>query len=353
MRDSFDIKGWIENPDELLLVAGPCSVESREQFFDVATKLSELQDIKILRGGIWKPRTRPNGFEGIGEEGLKWMREFSQETNIPVMTEVATPEHVELALKYGIDALWIGARTTANPFSMQQLADALQGVDIPVFVKNPIAPDLKLWIGAFERLASSGLTHLVAIHRGFQDVNSSPYRNNPRWEIPIELHRQNPNIPIITDISHICGCREILQQTAQKALDLATNGLMIESHCKPEMALTDAEQQIVPHELKSMLANLLIHKSNSNNNADILLQELRSRIDIIDDELLNLLAKRSEISSRIGVIKKENNLAVLQLDRWNSILSNHIEKGKLLGLKESLVKEIFEAIHKDSIDRQL
>ena len=319
----------------------------------MATKLSELQEVKILRGGIWKPRTRPNGFEGIGEEGLKWMREFSQETNIPVMTEVATPEHVELALKYGIDALWIGARTTANPFSMQQLADALQGVDIPVFVKNPIAPDLKLWIGAFERLASSGLTHLVAIHRGFQDVNSSPYRNNPRWEIPIELHRQNPNIPIITDISHICGCREILQQTAQKALDLATNGLMIESHCKPEMALTDAEQQIVPHELKSMLANLLIHKSNSNNNADILLQELRSRIDIIDDELLNLLAKRSEISSRIGVIKKENNLAVLQLDRWNSILSNHIEKGKLLDLKESLVKEIFEAIHKDSIDRQL
>ena len=353
MRDSFDIKRWIENPDELLLIAGPCSVESKEQFFETATKLSELHQLKILRGGIWKPRTRPNGFEGIGEDGLKWMKEFSDDSGLPFMTEVATPEHIELALRYGIDALWIGARTTANPFSMQQLADALQGTDIPVFVKNPIAPDLKLWIGAFERLASSGLKHLVAIHRGFQDVNSNPYRNNPRWEIPIELHRQNPNIPIITDISHICGCRDILQQTAQKALDLATNGLMIESHCNPEVALTDAEQQITPHDLKSLLANLVIHKTIKDASGMTSLQEHRSQIDIIDDELLNLLAKRSEISSKIGVIKKENNLTVLQQDRWNSILSNHIEKGKMLGLKEELVKEIFESIHKDSIDRQL
>ena len=353
MRDSFDIKRWIENPDELLLIAGPCSVESKEQFFETATKLSELHQLKILRGGIWKPRTRPNGFEGIGEDGLKWMKEFSDDSGLPFMTEVATPGHIELALRYGIDALWIGARTTANPFSMQQLADALQGTDIPVFVKNPIAADIKLWIGAFERLASSGLKHLVAIHRGFQDVNSNPYRNNPRWEIPIELHRQNPNIPIITDISHICGCRDILQQTAQKALDLATNGLMIESHCNPEVALTDAEQQITPHDLKSLLANLVIHKTIKDATGMTSLQELRSQIDIIDDELLNLLAKRSEISSKIGVIKKENNLTVLQQDRWNSILSNHIEKGKMLGLKEELVKEIFESIHKDSIDRQL
>ena len=353
MRDSFDIKRWIENPDELLLIAGPCSVESKEQFFETATKLSELHQLKILRGGIWKPRTRPNGFEGIGEDGLKWMKEFSDDSGLPFMTEVATPEHIELALRYGIDALWIGARTTANPFSMQQLADALQGNDIPVFVKNPIAADIKLWIGAFERLASSGLKHLVAIHRGFQDVNSNPYRNNPRWEIPIELHRQNPNIPIITDISHICGCRDILQQTAQKALDLATNGLMIESHCNPEVALTDAEQQITPHDLKSLLANLVIHKTIKDASGMTSLQEHRSQIDIIDDELLNLLAKRSEISSKIGVIKKENNLTVLQQDRWNSILSNHIEKGKMLGLKEELVKEIFESIHKDSIDRQL
>ena len=352
MRDSFDIKRWIENPDELLIIAGPCSVESREQLFNTATKLSELHQIKILRGGIWKPRTRPNGFEGIGEEGLSWMKEISEKTGMLCMTEVATPEHAELALKYGIDALWIGARTVANPFSVQQLADALQGCDIPVFVKNPIAPDLKLWIGAFERLASSGLKHLVAIHRGFQDVDTHPYRNNPRWEIPIELYRKNPNIPIITDISHICGCRELLQQTSQKALDLATNGLMIESHCEPEKALTDAEQQITPDNLKSMLDNIVVHKSESTN-SDILLQELRRRIDSIDDELLNLLSQRSEISSKIGIIKKEHNLTVLQHDRWNSVLSNRIEKGKSLGLKEELVKDIFETIHKDSIDRQL
>ena len=352
MRDSFDIKRWIENPDELLLIAGPCSVESKEQFLKTATKLFELHQVKIIRGGIWKPRTRPNGFEGIGEDGLKWMKEFSENFGLPFMTEVATPEHVELALNYGIDALWIGARTTANPFSMQQLADALQGTDIPVFIKNPIAPDLKLWIGAFERLVSAGLRHLVAIHRGFQDVGSAPYRNNPRWEIPIELHRQNPNIPIITDISHICGCREILNQTAQKALDLATNGLMIESHCNPENALTDAEQQITPDDLKSLISNLVIHRSKSIN-TDFILQELRNQIDNIDDELLKLLAKRCEVSSKIGVVKKENNLTILQIDRWNSILSNHIEKGKMLGLKEELVKDIFETIHKDSIDRQL
>ena len=352
MNDSFNIKRWIENPDELLLIAGPCSVESREQFFETSLKLSELHQVNILRGGIWKPRTRPNGFEGIGEEGLKWMKEISRETRLPVMTEVATPQHVELAIKYNIDALWIGARTTANPFSMQQLADSLVGADIPVFIKNPIAPDLKLWIGAFERLASSGLKHLVAIHRGFQDINASPYRNNPRWEIPIELHRQNPEIPIITDISHICGCREILHTTAQKAIDLATNGLMIETHCNPEMALTDAEQQITPESLKSLISNLIINKSKSNN-ADFLLHELRSQIDSIDEELLSLLAKRSEISTKIGVVKKENNLTVLQLDRWNTILSNYIEKGKNLGLNGEIVKEIFELIHKDSIDRQL
>lgn len=351
-RRNFDIKRWIEKPDEMLLIAGPCSVESEEQFFGVLKELSEIQQVKVLRGGIWKPRTRPNGFEGIGEEGLSWMREAAQISGMPVMTEVATPEHVELALKYQIDALWIGARTVANPFSMQLLADALQGADVPVFVKNPIAPDLKLWIGAFERLASSGIRHLAAINRGFQDINNAPYRNNPRWEITIELHRQNPEIPIITDISHICGSRDILQQTAQKALDLATNGLMIESHCNPEKALTDAEQQITPSRLKEMISKLVIHKSPSIN-VDYLLQELRNQIDCIDEELLQLLAKRSEISSKIGMVKKEHNLAVLQLDRWNTILQNHINKGEMLGLKENLVKEIFEIIHKDSIDRQL
>lgn len=352
MRAKFDIRSWIENPKELLVIAGPCSVESETQFADTVMQIKDIQSVNLIRAGIWKPRTRPNGFEGIGEEGLKWMRHLADTTGMPFMTEVATPQHVEQALNHKIDALWIGARTTANPFSIQELADSLRGSDIPVFVKNPIAADLKLWIGAFERLSSSGLKYLVAIHRGFQDVNSNPYRNNPRWELPIELHRLYPNIPIITDISHICGCREILQETAQKALNLATNGLMIESHCEPEKALTDAEQQITPHDLKALLENIVIHKTNSSK-ADALLQELRSQIDSIDDELLQLLAKRSDISAKIGIIKKENNLTVLQLDRWNTILSQHLNKGKTLGLKEDLVKSIFEIIHKDSIDRQL
>lgn len=351
-RVKFDIKRWIESPDDLLVIAGPCSVENECQFFDTINKISDIQDVNIIRAGIWKPRTRPNAFEGIGEEGLKWMRQLADATGLPFMTEVAKPQHVELALEYGLDALWIGARTVANPFSMQELADTLRGVDIPIFVKNPIAADLKLWIGAFERLSSSGLRHLAAIHRGFQDVNATPYRNNPRWEIPIELHRQCPEIPIITDISHICGCRDILQETAQKAIDLATNGLMIESHCEPEKALTDAEQQIRPENLKSLLENIVIHTAESNT-TDMLLYELRSQIDTIDDELLRLLSKRNEISSKIGVIKKENNMTVLQMDRWNTVLSDRINKGGNLGLNEEVVKQIFEIIHKDSIDRQL
>lgn len=352
MRVKFDIKRWIENPDELLVIAGPCSVENESQFFDTVNGISDIQQINLIRAGIWKPRTRPNAFEGIGEEGLKWMRQLSDKSGLQFMTEVATPQHVELALEYGLDALWVGARTVANPFSMQELADSLRGVDIPVFVKNPIAADLKLWIGAFERLSSSGLKHLAAIHRGFQDVNAAPYRNNPRWEIPIELHRLYPEIPVITDISHICGCRDILQETAQKAIDLATNGLMIESHCNPEKALTDADQQITPENLRSLLDNIVIHKTESNT-TDMLLYELRSQIDSIDSELLKLLAKRNEISSKIGVIKKENNMTVLQLDRWKSVLSDRIIKGEKLGLNETVVKQIFDIIHKDSIDRQL
>lgn len=352
MVDSFDIIKWIKKPEDFLLISGPCSVESREQLFDTAEKLSEIQSVKILRGGVWKPRTRPNGFEGVGEVGLSWLKECSEQFGLSCMTEVATSAHVELALKYKIDALWIGARTVSNPFSVQQIADALSGNDIPVFVKNPIAADIKLWMGAIERLSAAGLNNIVLIHRGFQDANASPYRNSPRWEIPIELHRLNPDIPIITDISHICGCRQLLQQTAQTAIDLATNGLMVEAHRNPAQALTDAEQQLTPQELKSMLSKLKIHK-NESLGADYLLHELRCQIDSIDDELLRLLSRRSEVSSEIGLIKKKHNLAILQIDRWNSILSNHIEKGISLGLNENLVKAIFEIIHKDSIDRQL
>ena len=352
MSESFDIRKWFKNRDELLVISGPCSVESREQLLETAKGLSEINRVKVLRGGIWKPRTRPDSFEGIGEEGLQWMQEAKKRYGFLTMTEVAVPEHVELALKYGIDILWIGARTVVNPFSVQELADSLKGCDIPVFVKNPIAPDVKLWLGAFERLGGAGLKYLGAIHRGFSSADETPYRNAPIWSIPVELKRLRPDIQIITDVSHICGCRELLQQTAQKALDFGTKGFMIETHCNPEKALTDANQQITPESLKKALDKLIIKKINTDKDEEILL-DLRKEIDEIDDELLNLIAKRMNISEKIGEFKKQHNLTVLQMERWKSVLDDHINKGVNLGLNEDSVKEIFEIIHKDSIERQL
>ena len=332
------------------IIAGPCSVESEEQILATAQALAKISEVKMLRGGIWKPRTRPDAFEGRGEQGLVWLREAKQETGLPVATEVATPEHVELALKYEVDALWIGARTVVNPFSVQQLADALCGMDIPVFIKNPVSPDLNLWLGAFERFQKAGLTQLAAIHRGFAYYKETPYRNFPMWEIPIEL-TQRLNVPLITDVSHICGNRELLQATAQKALDLATDGLMIESHINPDEALTDAKQQITPEELKTLLSNLTF-RSKQSGNVERDLAELRGEIDDIDSELLQLLARRMEVSAQIGEYKKQNNVAVVQMDRWKKILADHIEAGADLGLDAELVRDIFEAIHQASIERQ-
>ena len=352
MSESLDIRKWFVNRDELLVISGPCSVESREQLLETAAGLSEIDRVKVLRGGIWKPRTRPDAFEGIGKEGLKWMQEAKQRYGFLTMTEVAVPEHVELALRYGIDILWIGARTVVNPFSVQELADCLKGCDIPVFVKNPIAPDLKLWLGAYERLDGAGLKYLGGIHRGFSSFDESPYRNEPLWEIPIELLRLRPDVPVITDISHICGCRELLQEVAQTALDMGTLGFMIETHCNPDMALTDAKQQITPESLKNAF-NKLIFKKKKVDTDEIILQNLRKEIDEIDDELLNLIAKRMSVSEQIGDFKKQHKVAVLQMGRWKQILEHHINRGVNLGLNEESVKEIFEIIHKDSIDRQL
>lgn len=352
MSESFDIRRWFKYHDELLVISGPCSVESREQLLETSAGLSEIGRVKVLRGGIWKPRTRPDTFEGIGEEGLKWMQEAKQRHGFLTMTEVATPEHVELAMRYGIDILWLGARTVANPFSVQELADSLRGCDIPVFVKNPIAPDLKLWLGAFERLDGAGLKYLGGIHRGFSSLDESPYRNAPLWEIPIELLRLRPDIPVITDISHICGCRELLQEVAQTALDMGTIGFMIETHCNPDAALTDANQQITPESLKNAFKSLTFRKKKVDEN-ELILHNLRKEIDEIDDELLNLIAKRMNISEQIGEFKKQNKVAVLQMGRWKQILEHHINKGVSLGLNDESVKEIFEIIHKDSIDRQL
>lgn len=332
------------------IIAGPCSVESEAQIIATAQALAKIPEVKLLRGGIWKPRTRPGAFEGRGEEGLVWLREAKHESGLPTATEVATPEHVELALKYDVDALWIGARTVVNPFSVQQLADALQGVDIPVYVKNPVSPDLKLWIGAFERFQKAGITRLSAIHRGFSYYKESPYRNYPMWEIPIELTRQL-NVPLITDVSHICGNRELLLPTAQKALDLATDGLMIECHVNPDEALTDAQQQIMPEALKSLLASLTF-RSKQSGKLERDLAGLRSEIDDIDSELLQLLARRMEVSAQIGEYKKLNNVAVVQMDRWKKILDDHVSTGAEMGLSPILINKVFEAIHQESIERQ-
>ena len=332
------------------LIAGPCSVESEEQILATAQALAQIPEVKMLRGGIWKPRTRPDAFEGKGEEGLVWLREAKRETNLLIATEVATPEHVELALKYDVDVLWIGARTVVNPFAVQQLADALRGTYVPVMVKNPVAPDLNLWLGAFERLQKAGLTQLLAIHRGFSYYKETQFRNFPMWEIPIAL-TQRLNVPLITDVSHICGNRELLLPTAQKALDLATDGLMIECHINPDQALTDARQQISPDELKMMLSQLVFRSKNSGS-VERDLAGLRSEIDDIDGELLQLLARRMEISAQIGEYKKQNNVAVVQMDRWKQVLADIMATGEELGLSYTINNKVYEAIHQASIERQ-
>jgi len=346
----LDPKEGIAHTDTPLIIAGPCSVETEEQIMATARALSDIPEVKLLRGGIWKPRTRPDVFEGMGEQGLVWLREAKQETGLPVITEVATPDHVELALKYDVDALWIGARTVVSPFSVQQLADAMRGIDVPLFIKNPVSPDLNLWIGAIERFQKAGLRHLAAIHRGFAYYKETLYRNFPMWELPIEL-TQRMNVPLITDISHICGNRELLLPTAQKALDLATDGLMIECHINPDQALTDARQQITPKELKTMLSQLTF-RSKQSGSLERDLANLRGEIDDIDEELLQLLARRMEVSAQIGDYKKRNNVAVVQMNRWKRILADHVATGVDLGLSAELITAVFEAIHQASIERQ-
>ena len=335
---------------DTMIIAGPCSVESEEQIVATARALARIPQVTMLRGGIWKPRTRPNAFEGSGEQGLVWLREAKRVTGLPVITEVATPDHVELALRYEVDALWIGARTVVNPFSVQQLADALKGADVPVYIKNPVSPDLNLWVGAFERFQKAGVTKLAAIHRGFSYYKESPYRNYPMWEIPIELTRRL-NVPVITDVSHICGNRDLLLPTAQKALDLACDGLMIECHINPDAALTDAQQQITPEALVTMLERLTF-RAKRLGGVERDLAGLRSEIDDIDAELLQLLARRMEVSMQIGEYKKRNNVTVVQMERWKQVLDGLMATGQELGLSPVLINKVFEAVHQESIERQ-
>lgn len=334
-----------------LIIAGPCSAESEKQVIDTAKNLAK-HNIQIYRAGIWKPRTRPNTFEGHGSKALPWLKKVKEETGMYTATEVANVKHVLEALKFGIDILWIGARTTANPFAVQEIADALKGMDIPVLVKNPINPDAELWIGALERLNEAGIKQLAAIHRGFSSYEKSIYRNEPQWQIPIELKRRIPDLPIITDPSHICGSWERLFEISQKAMDLDFDGLIIESHINPDEALSDAQQQITPDELKALLGKIVLRNPDIANGQKNTLEELRVIIDKYDDELVNLFEKRMKVADKIGHYKKENNITILQTRRWDEILTKRIQQGGLKGLSSDFITKIFRAIHQESINHQ-
>ncbi|MDR0430610.1 MAG: bifunctional 3-deoxy-7-phosphoheptulonate synthase/chorismate mutase type II [Tannerellaceae bacterium] len=337
------------DPKRPIVITGPCSAESEEQVMKTARNIAN-KDIKIFRAGIWKPRTKPGGFEGVGAIGLKWLKRVKEETGMYVATEVATRDHVFEALKAGIDILWIGARTTVNPFAVQEIADALKGVDIPVLIKNPVNPDLELWIGAIERIYGAGIQRIGAIHRGFSSYDKKIYRNLPLWHIPIELRRRLPQLPIFCDPSHIGGKRELIAPLSQQAMDLSFNGLIIESHCNPDAALSDASQQITPDVLDYVL-NLLVIRDETQTTEN--LSELRRQIDSIDEQLLELLAKRMRISCEIGVYKKEHNMPILQSPRYNEILENRSNMGESMDLNPEFVKEILKEIHEESVRQQM
>lgn len=332
-----------------IVIAGPCSAETEEQVMDTAKQLAK-NGIKIYRAGIWKPRTKPGGFEGVGEIGLPWLQKVKEETGMYVSTEVATAKHVEAALKADIDILWVGARTSANPFAVQEIADSLKGVDIPVLIKNPVNPDLDLWIGAIERIYNAGIRKLGAIHRGFSSYDKKIYRNLPQWHIPIELHRRLPNMPIICDPSHIGGRRELIASISQQAMDLSFDGLIIESHICPDKAWSDASQQITPDILQFIINKLVIREGVQTTES---LADLRLQIDNIDNDLLEMLSKRMRISREIGTFKKEHNMPVLQANRYDEIMQKRVILGESMGMSPEFVTKILEAIHEESVRQQI
>lgn len=334
-----------------IIIAGPCSAETEEQVMSTAKALSD-RGVKIFRAGIWKPRTRPNAFEGVGSKGLKWLKRVKKETGMLTAVEVANVKHVYEALKNGVDILWIGARTSANPFAVQDIADALQGVDIPVLVKNPVNPDVELWIGALERINNAGITKLAAIHRGFSIYDKNLFRNDPQWQIPIELRRRIPGLPIITDPSHICGNRQLLFDVSQKAMDLNFDGLIIESHINPDKALSDAKQQILPEQLDNLIKRLILREPGVDFQVELNLADFREQIDKMDDKLINLIENRMKVVEEIGRHKKDNNLTILQTKRWDDILKNRLKLGVKKGLSEEFINKIFRAIHQESINHQ-
>ncbi len=333
------------------MIAGPCSAETEEQVFETAQRVKEA-GFKIFRAGIWKPRTRPGAFEGVGTIGLPWLKRVKEELGLFVGTEVANAHHVFEAIKHGIDILWVGARTTANPFAVQEIADALKGTEIPVLVKNPVNPDLELWIGALERINQAGIKKLAAIHRGFSTYDKTKYRNHPQWQIPIELRRRIPDLPIICDPSHISGKSELIYEISQEAMDLNFDGLLVEAHRCPEKAWSDASQQVTPEDLKTISDKIVLRAPKIGEKPRVTLDELRQQIDTLDTEVLEVLKKRMEIAEAIGRYKKENNITILQTRRYDEIMNNRKAKGAKMGLSDEFLTKLFESIHQESVTRQ-
>ncbi|WP_020531325.1 chorismate mutase [Flexithrix dorotheae] len=351
MEDIQPIESWKVVKDVPFAIAGPCSAESEEQLFTTCKGIKDLDlGISMLRAGIWKPRTRPNTFEGVGEIGLKWMKDVKTELGMPAAVEVANANHVELALKYGMDVLWVGARSTVNPFTVQEIADALKGVDIPVIIKNPINPDLALWKGGIERIYNAGIRQIAALHRGFSSFEKTKYRNVPMWQIAIALKSELPNIPLICDPSHIGGTRDLILPVSQKAIDLDYDGLMIETHCDPDNALSDAKQQVTPQRLAEILNAINIRKETSDNEEfNSILDTMRRQIDNVDREILENMAARKTLVNKLGEYKKENNVTVFQPDRWLEVFKTRAEWGKQLNVNEEFVGKLFQLIHDESI----
>ena len=346
------LSAWLTLTQEPLIISGPCSAESEKQMLDTAMGLSDIGQVSVFRAGIWKPRTRPDLFQGVGEKGLKWLQQIKDTTGLKTAVEVANPFHVEMCLKANVDVLWIGARTVVNPFAVEEISNALKGVGIPVMVKNPVVPDIKTWIGALERVHKAGVEKLIAIHRGFYYYKKSIYRNSPMWEIPIELKRLHPHLPVVCDPSHICGKKELLFEVSQKAMDLEMDGLMIESHINPEQAITDAAQQITPVELKNLLNRLVIRQKSGNIDFDDNLEAFRSEIDKLDAELLEILSRRMDIVKEIATYKKTNKITILQLKRWSNIITDRVESGMTKGISKEFLLKLLQIIHKETIDIQ-
>lgn len=354
MEITKENRKWLDNLhlNHPVVIAGPCSAETEEQVLKIAHSLKNT-DVSFFRAGIWKPRTRPGMFEGVGALGLQWLQRVKDETGLKTATEVANKDHVKLALEHDIDMLWIGARSTVSPFIIQEIADELKGTDKIILVKNPVNPDLPLWIGALERLQRADIKNLGVIHRGFSTYEKTKYRNIPEWQLVIELQNKFPNLPIICDPSHITGKRDLIFDVSQTALDLNFDGLMIETHCNPDAAWSDAAQQVTPERLVEIMNDLRIRKTSTSEEDYVSqLGNLRSRIDIIDEQLLDLLKKRMDIADEIGGLKKTNNVAILQNTRWHEILGKMILEGEQRNLSEEFVIQVFKAIHQESINRQ-